>query len=42
MINREVIDKRLEDMATRVARLRIYQRAPFIEFADDWKKRNWS
>jgi uncharacterized protein YutE (UPF0331/DUF86 family) len=37
MINREVVDKHLEDMATRVTRLRTCQKASFTEFVDDWK-----
>lgn len=37
MVKRQIIDKHLEDMATRVARLRRYQRRSFEEFADDWQ-----
>ncbi|MCD5416184.1 hypothetical protein LR032_03690 [Candidatus Bipolaricaulota bacterium] len=32
MIKREIIEKRLDDMATRVARLRRYQRLSFEDF----------
>ncbi|HDL86315.1 MAG TPA: DUF86 domain-containing protein [Candidatus Acetothermia bacterium] len=37
MIKRELIEKHLEDMATRVAQLRTYQETSFEEFADDWQ-----
>ena len=37
MIKREIIEKHLEDMATRVARLRRYQQISFEGFANDWQ-----
>jgi len=38
MVNREVVEKRLEDLATRVARLRRFQEQPLEEFQSDWQK----
>jgi uncharacterized protein YutE (UPF0331/DUF86 family) len=37
MIKRQVIQKHLEDMATRVARLRTYQKHSLDDFADNWE-----
>ncbi|MEM4284203.1 MAG: HepT-like ribonuclease domain-containing protein [Candidatus Caldarchaeum sp.] len=37
MIKRQVIDKHLEDMATRVAHLRQYQQYSFEKFIGDWQ-----
>ncbi|MEM2591399.1 MAG: DUF86 domain-containing protein [Thermofilaceae archaeon] len=37
MIKRQIIDKHLEDMATRVAHLRRYQRYSFEKFIGDWQ-----
>lgn len=37
-MNREVIEKHLEDLATRVARLRRYQGLPLEEFRADWER----
>ncbi|HXF04082.1 MAG TPA: DUF86 domain-containing protein [Blastocatellia bacterium] len=37
MIKRQIIDKHLEDMATRVAHLRQYQQYPFEKFIGDWQ-----
>lgn len=37
MIKREVIDKHLEDLAVRVARLRTYQDCSFEEFSSHWE-----
>ena len=38
MVSREVVEKHLEDLATRVARLRHFQELPFEEFRSDWEK----
>lgn len=37
MIKREIIDKHLDDMATRVALLRRYQERTYDEFVADWQ-----
>jgi uncharacterized protein YutE (UPF0331/DUF86 family) len=37
MIKREIIEKHLEDMATRVGRLRRYQQLSSEEFTTDWQ-----
>ena len=38
MVSREVVEKHLEDLATRVARLRRFQGVSLEEFRSDWEK----
>jgi len=38
MVSREVVEKHLENLATRVARLRRFQELPLEEFRSDWEK----